>query len=181
MNALGMVEILNIPKGMEAGDAMLKAANVRLVAAQTVCAGKFICIVEGEVAAVRESLEAGVLCAQDSLVDSVLIPNIHPNVLTAINACSELGQVGALGIMETYSLAAAVMAADVCVKTADITLIEVRLGRGMGGKSFVLMTGEVAAVEAAIKAGESPDEVQGLMSKSVVIPSPHPDIINAVI
>lgn len=181
MNALGMIEVLSIPRGIEASDAMLKAAQVKLVAAQTVCAGKFICIVEGDVAAVKESVEAGEQSAQDALVDSVMIPRVHPNVFTAINACSDLDGVGAVGVMETYSLAAAVFAADASVKAADVTLIEVRLGRGMGGKSFVLMTGEVAAVQAAVKAGESPDEVQGLMSKSVVIPSPHPDLINAII
>ncbi|WP_066647842.1 BMC domain-containing protein [Christensenella timonensis] len=181
MNALGMLEVLSIPQGIEAGDAMLKAAQVELITAQTVCAGKFIVIVGGEVAAVKESVEAGTVCAQDTLVDSIVIPHVHPDVFTAINACSDIGNVGAIGILETFSLAAAVMAADASVKAADVRLIEVRLGRGMGGKSFVLLTGEVAAVEAAVKAGESPDEVQGLMSKSVVIPSPHPDIINAIV
>ena len=52
MNALGMIELNNIPKGIEAADAMLKAAEVELTTAQAVCAGKYIAIVSGEVAAV---------------------------------------------------------------------------------------------------------------------------------
>ena len=83
--------------------------------------------------------------------------------------------------METYSLCAAVVAADAAVKAAEVDLIEVRLGRGLGGKSFIVLTGEVAAVRASIDAGEAPDEVQGLMSRSVVIPSPHPDIIKSLL
>jgi microcompartment protein CcmL/EutN len=75
----------------------------------------------------------------------------------------------------------AVIAADACVKAAEVQLIEVRLGRGMGGKSFVLLTGDVAAVEAAVRAAESLEEAEGMMSKSVVIPSPHPDLIKSLL
>ena len=181
MNALGMIEVLSIPVGIEASDAVLKTAAVNLVSAQTVCAGKFICVVEGDVAAVRESVETGAKTAGDALIDSIVIPSIHQNVIAAINACSEIGQAGALGIMETYSLAAAVIAADACVKAAEVNLIEVRLGRGLGGKSFILLTGDVAAVDAAVKAAESLEEVGGMMSKSVVIPSPHPDLLKKLI
>lgn len=176
-----MIEVLSIPIGIEASDALLKTAAVDLVSAQTVCAGKFICIVSGEVAAVRESVEAGAKTAGDSLIHSIVIPSIHQNVISAINACSPVGEAGALGILETYSLSAAVIAADACVKAADVNLLEVRLGRGMGGKSFILLTGGVAAVEAAVKAGENLEEVGGMMSKSVVIPSPHPDLIKSLI
>ena len=59
-------------------------------------------------------------------------------------------------------------------------MLEVRLGRGLGGKSFVLLTGEVAAVEASIRAAEALEETQGLMARSGVIPSPHPDMLKAI-
>ena len=83
--------------------------------------------------------------------------------------------------METFSLCAAVITADAAVKAADIDLIEIRLGRGLGGKSFITMTGEVAAVKAAVDAAKAIKQAQGLMSGSVVIPSPHPDIIKSLI
>ena len=155
MNALGMIETNSIPLGINAGDAMLKAATVELVAAQPVCAGKYIVIVTGEVAAVRESVDAGKATAGQRLVDSMVISHVHEQVPKAINACNEVGQVAAVGVMEAFSLCAAVVAADAAVKAADIQLMDIRLGRGLGGKSFVTMTGEVAAVRAAIKAGES--------------------------
>ena len=106
---------------------------------------------------------------------------IHQQVPQAINACTEIGQVEAVGVMETFSLCAAVIAADASVKAAEVDLIEVRLGRGLGGKSFIVLTGDVAAVRASIDAGTAQDEVQGLMSRSVVIPSPHPDIIKSLL
>lgn len=114
------------------------------------------------------------------LIDSLVIPSVDTQVPIAINACTDVQKVQAVGAMETYSLCAAVLAADAAVKAAEISLIEIRLGRGLGGKSFITMTGEVAAVRAAIAAATALEEVQGLMSDSVVIPAPHPDIAESL-
>ena len=177
MNALGMIEVQSIPLGVNAGDAMLKAATVQLVTAQPVCAGKYIVIVTGEVSAVSESVAAGKAEAGQRLIDSMVISHVHEQVPRAIN---EIGEVAAIGVMEAYSLCAAVVAADAAVKAADIHLMDVRLGRGLGGKSFITMTGDVAAVRAAIHAAEGMPEVKGLLSESVVIPHPHPDIVKSL-
>ena len=55
MGAIGMNEIMSIPTGILACDAMLKAAEVELVSAGCVCAGKYYIVVSGEVAAVRSA------------------------------------------------------------------------------------------------------------------------------
>jgi microcompartment protein CcmL/EutN len=179
-NALGMIETMSIPLGIQAGDAMLKAAEVELVASQAACAGKYIVIVEGEVAAVRSAVEAGKVSAGSALVDSLIIPGIHEQVAPAIGATAEIENVNALGVMESYSMCAAIQAADAAVKAAAVTLIEVRLGRGLGGKAFVILTGDVAAVQAAVKAAETLEEVQGMLGASTVIPSPHKKIIESI-
>ena len=163
MNALGMIELTSIPAGVQAGDAMLKAAAVELVTAQPVCAGKYIVLVTGEAAAVRESVEAGKLSGGEKLVDSMFVANIHPQVPRAINACTEIGR-----------------AADAAAKAADVRLMEVRLGRGLGGKSFIALTGEIASVQAAIDAARAVEGTAGLMNDSVVIPAPHPDMIRSL-
>lgn len=180
MSAIGMNEVLSIPVGFQVCDTMLKAADVTLVAAGCVCAGKYYAAVTGEVAAVRSSVEAGKAAAGGALVDCLVIPNVDAQVAPAIMACSDIKDIGAVGIMETFSLCAAVTAADTAAKTAEVKLLEVRLGRGLGGKSFVLLSGEVAAVEAAVRAAEALEQTRGLMTKSVVIPSPHPDLRRAL-
>lgn len=180
MSAIGMNEIMSIPLGYEACDAMLKASSVELVSAGCVCAGKFYIVVTGEVAAVRSSVEAGKETAGSSLVDSLVIPNVDEQVAPAISACTFPEEMKALGVMETFSLCAAVYAADAAAKAADIELLEVRLGRGLGGKSFITLTGEVAAVQAAVKAAEALEQTQGMMSQSVVIPAPHPDLLRTI-
>ncbi len=61
----------------------------------------------------------------------------------------------AVGVMEYFSVTASIFSADAAVKAADVDLVDVRLGTGIGGKSFVILTGEVAAVTEAVKAGVS--------------------------
>jgi len=179
-NALGLIETMSIPLGIQAGDAMLKAAEVGLVTSQAVCAGKYIVIVEGEVAAVRSAVEAGKYSAGSTLVDSLVIPGIHEQVAPAIGATAEVDEVNALGVMESFSICSAIQAADTAVKAAAINLIEIRLGRGLGGKAFVILTGEVAAVKAAVEAAEALEEVQGMLGASTIIPSPHKKIIESI-
>ncbi len=58
-----------------------------------------------------------------------------------------------MGIIETVTAAVCIVAADAAAKTADIQLLEIRLANGLGGKSFVLMEGDVADVEASVAAG----------------------------
>jgi microcompartment protein CcmL/EutN len=113
-------------------------------------------------------------------VDSLVIPGIHEQVAPAIGAAAEIENVDALGVMESYSMCAAIQAADAAVKAAAIQLVEVRLGRGLGGKAFVILTGEVAAVQSAVKAAEALPEIQGMLGASVVIPSPHKKIADAI-
>jgi microcompartment protein CcmL/EutN len=180
MNAIGMIETNSIPAGIEAGDAMLKAASVELVTAQAVCAGKYIVLVAGDVAAVKAAVAEGEPTAGNYLVDSIVIPNVHEQVISALSACTEITEAAALGIIETYSLASSVICADAAVKAADIDLIEIRLGRGLGGKSFITLTGDVAAAKAAVAAAIDAGEEHGMMANTVVIPSPHPDLFKAI-
>ena len=80
----------------------------------------------------------------------------------------------------TFSLASAVICADAAVKAANVNLIEIRLGRGLGGKSFITMIGEVSAVRFAVQAAENLEEAKGMVARTVVIPSPHPDMLQAI-
>jgi microcompartment protein CcmL/EutN len=181
MYAVGMIEVLSIPLGILAGDAMMKAARVSLITAGTVCAGKYTVMVSGETAAVESAVRAGEEVVENTLVDSMLIPNVDARVVAAVAGASAAEDAEAIGVLETFSLAAAVRAADAAVKAAAGELIEVRLGRGMGGKSFVLLTGDVASVEAAVAAAENSEGTQGLMARSVVIPAPHKEIVRALL
>ncbi len=59
MISLGLLETNSIARGIEAGDAMLKTAEVQLIRAGTVCPGKYTVLISGEVAAVASAMDVG--------------------------------------------------------------------------------------------------------------------------
>lgn len=172
-NAIGFLELNSIARGIEACDAMLKAAAVELVESHPICPGKYMVLITGDVDAVRSSLKVGVEYASHNLVDTFLIPNVHERVIPALRAVTSVTELQALGVVESFSAASAILAADAAVKAAAVELLEIRLSNGMGGKSFFTLTGIVGAVEAAVKAAVEMLQSEGLLVNSVVIPSPH--------
>ncbi|MBC7186897.1 MAG: BMC domain-containing protein [Calditrichaeota bacterium] len=180
-DCIGLVEFNSIAVGIEAADAMLKVSEVELVVAKTVCPGKYICLVRGDVAAVQSSVNAGVTRGGETVVDEMVLPRVHQSVFPAINATSAVEQVEALGIIETFSVASSIQAADAAAKAAKVTLIEVRLAVGLGGKSFVTLTGEVAAARAAVEAGAAVVQRKGLLMRKVVIPAPKAELVTSLL
>ena len=108
METIGILECSSIAKGVEAADAILKAAEVSLLYAKPVCPGKYTVLVCGDVAAVQAALEAGERTADGYLVDSVVIPRVHPQVVQAIHQAAPPSGQNAVGIMEFFSVTAAV-------------------------------------------------------------------------
>lgn len=180
METIGFLELNSIAQGVEAADVVLKAAEVELLFAKAVCPGKYVILFTGDVAAVTAALEAGRQNSGACLVDQVVIPRVHPQVIQAIHQMTEPGEVNALGILEFFSITAAIYAADAAVKAAEVTLLDVRLGLGIGGKSFVVLTGEVAAVEEAVRCGREAAKDTGLFLNAVVIPSPRPELFSTL-
>ena len=65
-----------------------------------------------------------------------------------------------------------IVCADAVLKTAEVEAIELRLGNGLGGKSYFTFTGDVAAVKAGNDAGVAIAQEHGLLVNAEVIPSP---------
>lgn len=59
-SAIAMVELSSIAKGMEVTDFMLKSAEVTLLMGKTVCPGKYVVMVGGDVAAAQQAMQCGV-------------------------------------------------------------------------------------------------------------------------
>lgn len=179
--SIGSVELNSVAAGVIAGDAMLKAANVNLVAAQPTCPGKFIIIVSGDTSSVETSVAAGKASGKDKVVDTLMIASVSPEVIPAIMRTSAPEQKEAVGVIETFSLASAVVAADYAVKSASVDLIEVRLGRGLGGKAFVVLTGQVSDVTTATDYARKQLAKEGMILNITVVPSLHPDLYQALL
>jgi microcompartment protein CcmL/EutN len=180
-NSIGLIELGSIAAGWLACDAMLKAAEVELVLARSICSGKYMVMVRGEVAAVTAAVEAGKQAGNFSTIDSFVIPNVHESIFPAISGTTQIEALEALGVIESFSVASLIEGADAAVKAANVRLIEMRLAMALGGKAFVSLTGNVAAVEAAVAAGAQAIAEKGLLVNKVVIPSPRPELLNEMI
>ena len=174
--AIGLIEFKSIPIGIEATDQMLKSGNIELITATALCPGKYVSIIGGDVGAVESSIKNGEQVGGVYVLESHVISNIHEAVLPAMLGVGDLEDIKSLGIIETINAISSVLVADAAVKASNIKLLEVRIARGLGGKGFVLMTGEIASVEAAVQAAKTELAQYGVITSHAVIASPHKDI-----
>ena len=180
-NSIGLIELTSIAAGFQVADAMLKAADVDLLLSRSICSGKYMVMVRGEVAAVEASVSSGLSASRFSVIDSFVIPNLHESVFTAVSGTSKVEALDALGIVESFSVASLIEGADAAVKAANVELIEIRLAMALGGKAFVTLTGNVAAVQSAVDAGAQIVGQKGMLVNKVVIPHPRPELLKEMI
>ncbi|EDE2075440.1 propanediol utilization microcompartment protein PduT [Salmonella enterica subsp. enterica serovar Javiana] len=171
--AIGILELTSIAKGMELGDAMLKSANVNLLVSKTICQGKFLLMLGGDIGAVQQAIETGTSQAGEMLVDSLVLANIHPSVLPAISGLNSVDKRQAVGIVETWSVAACISAADRAVKGSNVTLVRVHMAFGIGGKCYMVVAGDVSDVNNAVTVASESAGEKGLLVYRSVIPRPH--------
>ena len=176
--AIGMVELNSIARGIETCDYMVKAAQVDLLRASTVCPGKYLVLISGETGDVKASMAEGIKRGGECVVDTLMLPNVHPQLIPAISSTTQIPEKGAMGVLEFYSVASAIVAADVAAKAASITLIEVHIGYAIGGQGYVTLTGDVGAVREAVAAAAQESE---LLVGTTVIPRPAPQLYESLI
>jgi microcompartment protein CcmL/EutN len=179
--AIGMLEVTSVARGIYTADQMLKISEVDIVTAVSSCPGKYMVIVHGDVASVEDSVHTGERCAGEFFIDSMIIPNVSPQVFPAIVGADMPESFGAVGIVETFSMAAMLLAADAILKAADLEPIELRLGNGLGGKAYFTFTGDVAAVETGVKTAKEISEDDGLLVNAEVIPSPSEKLLPSLL
>ena len=176
--AIGMIEFKTTPAGITAADAMVKTSEVEIVEAQTVCPGKYIAIITGDLSAVKAAV---VTTYEDKCIDSFVLGNPHESIFPAIYGTTQVEEISALGILETYDAASIIEAADQAAKTAIVDLIELRIAKGMCGKSYMLLTGEVSAVEASIERAKELVAEKGMYMDSSVIAHPDKRMIDTIL
>lgn len=179
--AIGFVEYSTVPTGITAADHMVKTAGVDIIQAQTVCPGKYIVLVSGNLSSVKAAVESGVKSFEGKVIDSFILGNPHEAIFKAISAIVEPGNVEALGIIETFSAASIIVAADTAAKTAKVNLLEIRIARGMCGKSYLLMTGDIGAVEASMEAACKKAGEEGMLLDKSLIANPDKLIWDSIL
>ena len=174
--SVGVVEFKSIAKGIEACDDALKSAGIRLVTAHTACPGKYEIILTGSISNVTAAVNHVNSRVEGYVIDSSVMGRIDEQVVSALFGTQSAERGGSLGLIETFSAASAIKAADIAVKTARVTIFDIRVSRGMGGKGVVMLTGDVGDVSAAVEAGADYAKSVATLSSSTVIAAPHEEL-----
>ena len=174
--SIGVIELKNVPKGVEATDDALKSAGVEMVSAHPSCPGKYEIILTGSISNVTAAVNHVTARFENYVIDSSIMGRIDEQVITALFGTQKSEKKGSLGLIETFSAATCIKAADIAVKTARVEIFDLRVSRGMGGKGVVMLTGEVGDVTAAVEAGANYAKDSGMLSASSVIAAPHEEL-----
>ena len=172
--ALALIEVRSVARGMVVADALVKKASVELLRASPISPGRYITIFWGPVADVEEAHNEGLSQAGDFLVDHLILPGAHQELRESLLSVSQPSPVDSLGIVETSTIAATLLSADVALKCAEVHLLELRLGAGLDGKGYFILSGPLPNVQAAMEKVESALSPQQRVNLEV-IPAPASD------
>ena len=179
--AIAIVEFSDIPAGMHATDAMLKKAPIAFVKCGTITRGRFITLIGGSTASVDESLREGLAQGGPSVVDHLLLADVHPRVYEAVLGWRKPGTSGALAIIETDTVAANVRAAEAALKGTPVELIEIRLAdAGLSGKGVSIYQGDLSDIEAAVDMATRQVGQAGVTLRHRIIAAPHDALIKQI-
>jgi microcompartment protein CcmL/EutN len=178
IKSIGLIELSSVATGYQVEDTMLKAASIQLLMARSICSGKFLIAIAGDVASVTTAIEAGGAVAGPALIERRQIARVHPSVLQAISQSVEINpkDLRSIGVIETFPASSIIDAADVAVQSANVVLLRVHLAMALGGKGFVLMAGDVSSVQAAVDAGSKAAAEEGMLVSRGVIPAPSEEL-----
>ncbi len=176
LRTIGSVELTSIAVGIHVADEMVKSANVDLIIARPTCPGRYLIMVCGDTGSVVTAVDVGKEIGRDMVIDWFVLPSVHPSIIPALNGAAMIQDISALGVIETYTTASCIIAADAAAKSGQVDIIEIRSAAGLGGKAFVTMTGDVGSVEASVAAGVEGVGDSGPVASHVVIASPSQEL-----
>lgn len=177
MDTLGVVESRGIAAGVMLADGMVKAADVELTRAVTICSGRYLIFVCGD----RQAVETAVDVARESglpLAGSFVISNVSPQVLEVLKKSVPAAEDAAVGIIECRNVSSGIAAADSAVKRSAVLLVRLVTGQGINGKSYFVLSGDVASVEEGTEAARS--SLGRNLVDAVVIPRPSASVVRAL-
>ena len=175
-NSIGAIEFRSISKGIEAADAMVKAAEVDILYFKTICPGRFLVILSGDVGAIKSAVDEGISVGSGHIVDSFTINGVHEDIVQALKRKISTKIDGAVGIMETNSVCSGIEALDKTLKGGAVSLVKLQLAAGIGGKLIYVISGGLSDVEYAMNIAEEAIDKKRVVNISI-IPSPDELII----
>ena len=179
--SIGIVEFRSIAIGIGAVDRIVKSSDVKILDAKVICPGKYYIIFSGSVGAVNNSMSVVVEESKNFLIDWAVISNVYPEIFTGLNQTSDVGELQAIGVIETLTSPSIIIAADAAIKATSVSLIEIRIARALGGKNICIINGDISSVNESVRVGIEYAQKKDFLVDYQVIPSPHKDLYRAII
>ncbi len=176
VDVIGILELSSIAEGFMTLDTVVKESPVTILKAEVINPGKFLIMITGDVASVETAMDAGINTAAKSIIDHIFLTNLDSRIIPAIKSCRAPEEWDAIGLLETNSVAAAVEAADICVKEADIHIVGIVTGNEAGGKALLKISGAIGDIDTAMSSAVAVVSEKGQLCRDIIIPGPHGDI-----
>jgi microcompartment protein CcmL/EutN len=179
-DALALVELSSVARGLRALDALIKRAPVTILEANLVEPGHYLILFCGGVAEVDESYAEARAVGDGAVLDHMMLPFAHPDLLVGLRGRERSRSADALdtlGVLEGTSVAATLVAADQSLKEAAVELVGVRVGVGLGGRAWYVVCGAQHDVEASLEAGGAALDAAGARHAVEIIARPHDEMV----
>lgn len=176
--ALALVEVASVARGLRALDALVKKAPVDVLEANLIEPGRFLILFAGGVAEVGESYDEASRVAEGEVVARMLLPLAHQDLVRGLRGHEDVrgaDEMDTLGVVEGRHVAPTLEACDRSLKDALVVLAGVRVAGGLGGRAWYVVHGAQHDVEAAIAAGVN--RLGENLHRSECIPRPHPEMV----
>lgn len=177
-DALALLELDSVARGLRALDALIKQAPVQMLEANLIEPGRYLILFSGGVAEVEESFRMAREVGNESVVDKMLLPQVHPGVLDGLQGLEDVrsaDEMDTLGVVEGAHVAGTLLACDRSLKDAQVRLSGIRVCGGLGGKAYYLVFGPQHDVEVAVEVGAA--QLGDRLHRTEVIPRPHSEMV----
>jgi len=171
--AIALIEFASIARAIRTGDAMVKRSEVRVLRAEPVSPGKYLILITGGEAEVEESWREGLEIGGDQVVDSLYLPGVHGDASQAVQGAElQRWAQDSIAIIECSTVAAAIVACDAACKETPVRVMQMRLGKGIGGKGVFTLAGELWDLQASVEAAERAIEERRALIAVEIVPRP---------
>ena len=172
--AIAVLEFRDIAVGVFATDALLKRSPIAFVKCGTISRGRFLTLIGGTTASVEEAVSEGLAQGGDSVLDHVMLADVHPQLYEGILGHRSPVGPGSIAIIETGTVSCNVRAAELALKGTTVDLVEIRLAdSGLSGKGLSIFEGELHDFEAAVEIAVGCLERTGVQVGFKIISAPH--------
>ena len=146
-----------MPSGLAALDALVKEADVSVRFAGDIDPGRFLILLEGDLASVEVALQRVDEVGAADLLETLLLPRAHGALRAALvgqlaSTARPRSEEHAIGAIATYTVISTLAAVDRALKAADVCLLRLRLSTDLAGQGHAVIAGEQFDVEAALEA-----------------------------